>query len=155
MVDASLTNSADSADSALAHPSAAGPMPFVEADRLLKQFDGLSPLQSAQIDRDLVRAALRQVVAQSDYQIFGVCADSLDQASLALQGYTTALGYHPQCNLPPLAGSVYLKYNPRSGLCYADTYRGEHRGVLVSCQSAEPEGLNQMYGHFPLDLWSA
>ncbi|MDP5017066.1 MAG: DUF1824 family protein, partial [Dolichospermum sp.] len=28
-----------------------------------------------------------------------------------------------------------------------------HRGVLVSCQSYQEGGVNEMYGHLPLDLF--
>jgi hypothetical protein len=38
-------------------------------------------------------------------------------------------------------------------LCYLDSYAGHHRGVLVSCQSYQEGGVNEMYGHLPLDLF--
>ncbi|HEY9658957.1 MAG TPA: DUF1824 family protein [Allocoleopsis sp.] len=47
-----------------------------------------------------------------------------------------------------------MKFNPNASSCYADSYTGEHRGVLVSCQSAD-DGINEMYGHLPLDLFLA
>jgi len=124
-----------------------------EADRLLKQFDCLTPNQAERLDRAQLQAALRLVADHSDYQMLGVCADSLAEAQIALQDYASALGYSPEGNLEPLEGAVYIKFNPRSGRCYADTYPGSHRGVLVSCQSADADGINQMYGHLPLNLW--
>lgn len=126
-----------------------------EADRLLKQFDCLPSERSHPIDRTQLRAALQLVAQHSDYQMLGVCADSLAQAQKALKAYATALGYSPEVAVEALQGSVYLKFNPRSNRCYADSYPGDHRGVLVSCQSAEADGINQMYGHLPLDLFTA
>lgn len=126
-----------------------------EADRLLKQFDCLSPDRSHTIDRTYLRAALQLVAQHSDYQMLGVCADSLAQAQLSLQSYAKALGYAPEVAVEAPQGSVYLKFNPRSNRCYADSYPGDHRGVLVSCQSADADGINQMYGHLPLDLFTA
>ncbi len=100
----------------------------------------------------LIRQALILVVSQSDYQILGICADTDTEGIVALKSYAQALGY-PEPNLKDhIYGSVYIKYNPKSGLCYLDAYIGEHRGVLVSCQSASG-GINQMFGHLPLDLF--
>lgn len=130
------------------------PLSLANADRLLKQFDCLTPERAQQIDRHQLQDALRRVAEHSDYQMLGVCADSLAQAQAALQAYALALGYAPEVLLESLEGPVYLKFNSRSGRCYADTYVGEHRGVLVSCQSADTDGLNQMYGHLPLDLFA-
>ena len=50
-------------------------------------------------------------------------------------------------------GPVYIKLNGKNGLCYLDSYSGHHRGVLVSCQSYQEGGINEMYGHLPLDLF--
>lgn len=130
-------------------------MVFSDADQFLRQFDCLTPEAANSADGEKIRLALKQVAEQSDYQILGICAGSFAEATQALQGYATALGYVPSLEtLQPLEGSVYLKFNPRTGLCYIDTYTGEYRGVLVSCQSAEGEGVNQMYGHLPLDLFN-
>jgi len=130
-------------------------MVLSEADQFLQQFDCLNPEFVNSANWDKIRLALKQVAEQSDYQILGICASSFAEATQALQGYATALGYTPALEtLQPLEGSVYLKFNPRTGLCYIDTYTGEYRGVLVSCQSADGDGVNQMYGHLPLDLFS-
>ncbi|NES92001.1 DUF1824 family protein, partial [Okeania sp. SIO2B9] len=37
---------------------------------------------------------------------------------------------------------------------HLESYIGEYRGVLVSCQSAEDTGINGTYGHLPLDLFT-
>jgi Domain of unknown function (DUF1824) len=103
---------------------------------------------------DEVRAALLLVREHSDYQIFGVCADTAAQAIAALHRYLSALGY-PQRPQPTsdLTGAVYLKFNPKNDLCYLSPYEGSDRGVLVSCQSAYEGDINEMFGHLPLKLW--
>lgn len=126
-----------------------------DAHFLLKQFDCLKPsLSFTPTERSQLRQALLQVAERSDYQMLGVCADSLQQGLPALQTYATALGYDVDCQLEAIDGPVYLKFNPKAGSCYASPYVGEHRGVLVSCQSADETGINEMYGHLPLDLFA-
>ncbi|MBF2087919.1 MAG: DUF1824 family protein [Synechococcales cyanobacterium K44_A2020_017] len=126
-----------------------------QAQAMLQQFDydRSDPVASTP---QQVQAALKQVAQHSDYQILGICADHLDQGRTALVAYATALGYPVQPDgLTSIDGPVYIKFNPKTGLLYSDRYVGDHRGVLVSCQSAYAEGLNEMYGHLPLDLFSA
>ncbi|MDG2614648.1 DUF1824 family protein [Thermoleptolyngbya sichuanensis A183] len=125
-----------------------------QAHRLLKQFDcqTAASVQSAE-EKASLREALRLVAQHSDYQMLGVCASSQAEGWAALEQYAIALGYAPQPPAVSLEGPVYLKFNPKSSLCYVDTYPGEHRGVLVSCQSADPDDINDLYGHLPLDLW--
>jgi hypothetical protein len=89
----------------------------------------------------------------SDYQILGVCADTAEQAIAALHTYLQAFGLTDLPVPAAIAGVVYLKYNPKTGLCYLKPYEGEHRGVLVSCQSAYDGDVNETFGHFPLDLF--
>ncbi len=108
-----------------------------------------------------VQAALKAVAQKSEFQIFGVCAGSLGEGVAALEGYTQALGYElPQdLTFGAVEGAAYIKFNPKSGLLYADSYSGdhysgEHRGVLVLCQSVHDDGPIEMYGHLPLDLFS-
>jgi hypothetical protein len=106
------------------------------------------------LDFAQVRQALFQVVEHSDYQIFGICADSAPQAARALKSYLMVLGYSNLPDLLPLPDSpTYLKFNPKSGRLHADTYVGEHRGVLVSCQSAYDGDVNETFGHLPLGLF--
>lgn len=125
-----------------------------KAHRLLKQFDCIQPPSvNSQADFQAIQAALCYVAQHSDYQILGICADSVEQACQALQSYGKALGYAVQFAPEPMAGAVYLKFNPK-GSCYASPYEGKHRGVLVACQSAYSDGINEMYGHLPLDLFA-
>jgi Domain of unknown function (DUF1824) len=100
-----------------------------------------------------VRRALILIASLCDYQILGICADNAEAGKLAMKTYTHALGYEVPSNLPDIEGPVYIKLNGKNGLCYIDSYSGHHRGVLVSCQSQNPGGINEMYGHLPLDLF--
>ncbi len=127
---------------------------FSDAHALLKQIDH-NPQSSTPtiVDRDLVRRALELVTERSDYQIFGVCADSFQQGMTALAGFLTALGYSDIPTLQPIQGTVYIKFKPNSDVCYVEPYNGQHRGVLISCQSYYADGISEMYGHLPLDLF--
>jgi hypothetical protein len=123
--------------------------------QLLRQFTCLDLLsQEPQPEALSVRQALRLVREHSDYQIFGICADSADAAIAVLHTYLQELDY-PEKPVPgnQVDGPVYLKYNPRSQLCYLDGYTGHHRGVLLSCQSAYDGDVNEIFGHLPLGLW--
>lgn len=124
-----------------------------EAHQILKPFDCLKRDEAQSADKSRIREALLTVVRLSDYQILGICADTLAEGRKALEAYAAALGYQPELGGGAIAGAVYIKFNPKSGLCYAEPYMGDHRGVLVSCQSAYESGVNEMYGHLPLDLF--
>jgi len=103
---------------------------------------------------DLVRQALLLVSGLSDYQMLGICADTVTQGLTALKSYLPALGYNAdELSVNPVEGPAYIKFNSKTGLCYASSYPGSHRGVLVSCQSALSNGINETYGHLPLDLF--
>jgi hypothetical protein len=123
------------------------------AHACLKQFDCLQHHAVTPSEPAVIRQALQLVANQSDYQLLGICADTFAEGYQALETYAEALGYARTFSLEPIAGPVYIKFNPKSGLCYVDSYIGEHRGVLVSCQSAYDAGINDMYGHLPLDLF--
>jgi Domain of unknown function (DUF1824) len=139
------------------------------ACQLLRQFtcvpsaspDGM-PTPPA-VDPALVRQAVLVVADHSDYQILGICADGVAAAEAALTGYGRSLGYDLSPLLPlaqhnpaaaSITGPLYVKYNPKLGRCHVDRYIGEHRGVLVSCQSAYDGDINETFGHLPLDLFT-
>lgn len=127
-----------------------------EAQKLLKNYDCMSSkIADSASKKDLVRQAILLVTSNSDYQILGICAETAAQGTLDLESYLQALGYEETLNLPSIDGPVYIKFNPKTGLSYLDSYTGNYRGVLVSCQSAYEGGINEMYGHFPLDLFTA
>ncbi|MBD2386612.1 DUF1824 family protein [Cylindrospermum sp. FACHB-282] len=125
-----------------------------EAKKLLNKFNCLDiapvlkPSEKGSISRALIL-----ITSLSDYQILGICADTAEEGILAMQTYSQALGYEAPNNLPKPEGPVYIKLNGKNGLCYLDSYPGHHRGVLVSCQSYQEGGINEMYGHLPLDLF--
>ena len=125
-----------------------------EAQQLLESFNCIENKSvSSESEKALICQALLLLTKYSDYQILGICADSTSQGLIALQSYAMALGYEPNLNLSTVDGSVYIKFNPNTGLCYVDSYTGTHRGVLVSFQSSEVGEINEMYGHLPLDLF--
>lgn len=125
------------------------------AHQLLKQFDCLQTNPADCPPKETLQTALQTVASKSDFQIFGVCAGSLGEGVNALKAYAQALDYTlpEDYQLDEIEGAAYIKFNPKAGLIYADAYQGDHRGVLVSCQSAYDGGLNEMYGHLPLDLF--
>ena len=130
------------------------PLTVQEAQQILKPFNCVeNKCVNSESEKALLRQALLLLAEHSDYQILGICADTAAQGLSTLKSYAEALGYQPPLDLDPIDGSVYIKFNPKSRLCYLDSYTGTHRGVLVSCQSAYADSINEMYGHLPLDLF--
>lgn len=124
------------------------------AQTLLRKFTCLDRIPPDQIPNlQDVREALLMVREHSDYQIFGICAETADEAITSLHRYLKALHYSQVPVPEPMDGVVYLKFNPKTGYCHLDSYVGSHRGVLVSCQSAYDGDVNETFGHLPLDLW--
>ena len=129
------------------------------AQHLLRQFMCIDLGASTEgLDPETVRSAVQTVAQASEYQIFGVCADNAVQGIKALHAYLEGLGYTARPELAAtagaaIAGPIYIKYNPKLDRCHNDRYIGEHRGVLVSCQSAYEEDVNETFGHLPLDLF--
>ncbi|MEH1921765.1 DUF1824 family protein [Nostoc sp.] len=125
-----------------------------EAKKLLNKFNCLdiAPILDSS-EKVVIRNALILLTKLADYQILGICADTAEEGILAMKTYSLALGYEPPDNLLTPEGPVYIKLNGKNGLCYLDSYSGHHRGVLVSCQSYHEDGINEMYGHLPLDLF--
>lgn len=127
---------------------------LAEAIALLRTFNCVagkaiaSPTEKAQ-----VRQALLQVSQHSDYQILGICAETEATGHQALYSYAQALGHEAPTPTGGPAAPLYIKFNPKTRLCYQEGYDGHHRGVLVSCQSAEETDVNEMFGHLPLDLF--
>ncbi len=125
-----------------------------DAQKILRQFICIDQVTGENAPAPaLVRQALLLVADRSDYQIFGICADSSEQASQALNHYLAALGYELMPEVTAIEGAVYVKFNPKTGRCHTDSYTGQHRGVLVSCHSAYDGDVNETFGHLPLDLF--
>jgi hypothetical protein len=124
------------------------------AQALLKPFNCVdSKTVTSESEKAQIRQALLLLAEHSDFQILGICADTAEQGLAALKTYSAALGYQPDLNLIPIDEPVYIKFNGNTGLCYLDSYTGKYRGVLVSCQSSFEGGINEMYGHLPIDLF--
>jgi hypothetical protein len=127
------------------------------AQNLLEQFTRIeiqSQTQAKEIDE--IRQALLLLADHSDYQMLGICADSLLEALTTLSIYLTKLGYNIDIDsnrINPIKGAVYLKFNGRNQSYYASAYLEKYRGVLISYQSSDEAGVNGTYGHFPLDLF--
>ncbi len=129
-------------------------MTLAQAQTTLRAFTCGDSEPEPHPDLSLVRQALLQVTHHSDYQLLGVCADTADRGIAALQSYLRALGYPSEVDLQEMPGSVYIKFNGKVGSSYLDSYTGTYRGVLVSCQSQFAEGVNETYGHLPLNLFN-
>ncbi|MBC7825617.1 MAG: DUF1824 family protein [Candidatus Parcubacteria bacterium] len=125
------------------------------AQELLRQFICLDREPSSpELDYATVREALFLMVDRSDYQIFGICADNASKGQQALHSYLAALQRDERPEVQATTDdAVYVKYNPKTGLCRAEPYTGNHRGVLVSCQSAYDDDINETFGHLPIDLF--
>jgi Domain of unknown function (DUF1824) len=100
------------------------------------------------------RAALLVLLPAIDRIMIGICARSWAEGVLALQQYSHALNLPELLPTPALAGAIYIKYNPTLSNCYASTYQGLDRGVLIAAQSDDLTRLNEMFGHLPLDLFA-
>lgn len=129
-----------------------------DAQQLLEKFtcNTNSGIISEQ-EKTTIRAALLKLTEASEYQMLGICADSLSEAMTALKSYLTTLSYEKipeEESLTPVEGSVYLKFNGRVQNCYVSSYTEQYRGVLISYQSTDDGGINGTYGHFPLDLFA-
>jgi hypothetical protein len=124
--------------------------------KLLRSFscnDNSTHLTAA--EKNDLRRALLLIISLSDWQNIGVCADNSQQGLAALAIYLEKLGHPVNFALestPSIIESVYIKFNSQKMSYYIDTYIGEYRGVLVSCQG-EDDRIIGTYGHFPLDLF--
>lgn len=127
------------------------------AQKILNEYTclNLKSVQSAD-DKEKVHQALQTLIEASDYQLLGICANSPSEAMKALTAYLQVLGYAIPSDFKPnleVAGAIYLKFNGLKQTCHLDSYQGDYRGVLISCQSSDPEGVNGTYGYLPLDLF--
>lgn len=103
----------------------------------------------------LVKKALLLRVNAAEYTMLGICADSLSAGSAALSSYLDAFGVTVPdviAEASELPG-IFVKYNGRTGSCYASSYAGSERGVIVSCYSPDTNSNNTTYGSLPLDLF--
>jgi len=128
-----------------------------QAQEILKQYSCLEmKAVESESEKELLRQALKLIASLADYLNFGVCADTTEQGFLALQQYLDGLDYKislDSSKASAITGSVYIKFNTNKQSYYLDSYIGNYRGVLVSCQSSVREDVSGTYGHLPLDLF--
>jgi hypothetical protein len=105
-------------------------------------------------EKDRIYGALTIVLNESEFQNLGVCAESHAEGLLALQQYLAAFGEEVQPTCADPGKPLYIKYNGRTQGCYSEPYDGDHRGVIVACYSSYDDGVNETFGHFPLDLFA-
>jgi hypothetical protein len=127
---------------------------IADAERVLWELSDLD-IDSATLERrSQISEALDYLTNQSDYHIFGICANTTDEALRVLQNYAAHFRYELlESNLPAIADGVYIKYNPRSRRYHSDNYKGAYRGVLISFHTDFTDGYSGTHGHFPLDLY--
>jgi Tfp pilus assembly protein PilF len=129
---------------------------LTEARKILDQYsctETKSPASSEETAQ--LQSALLCITQESEWENLGVCADNLEQGLQALASYLKVMGYTP--NFDPATNTVddspvYIKFNTSKMSYFTDSYTGNYRGVLVSCQSEE-DAVAGTYGHLPLDLF--
>ncbi|NET44925.1 DUF1824 family protein [Okeania sp. SIO2B3] len=132
---------------------------IAQAEKILHKFtcQNIKLVESPE-EKAITQAAILLLANLSDYQMLGICAESTTEALSALESYLGALGYNTtlidDSNCRKIEGSIYIKFNGIKESYHLESYTGEYRGVLVSCQSAEDTGVNGTYGHLPLDLFT-
>lgn len=125
-----------------------------KAKKLLAKFACAdTPPQLSAAEKQSISEALLFVAGLSDYQTIGICAETVKQGQQAMESYLAALVRPVTLDLPTKEGPIYLKFNTQKGAWYLDVYSGKSRGVLVACHSTYEDGVNDIYGHLPLDLF--
>ena len=122
---------------------------------LLRDFSCLKPRTVASDEeKQALRQAIYRIVKLSEWHNIGICADTIHQALHTLGAYLKGLesSYRPEMptNIP-FSAAIYLKYNSQKQSYYIDSYAGDYRGVLLSCQGSEE--IMGTYGYFPLNLF--
>jgi hypothetical protein len=132
-------------------------MTTAQAQAVLAPFNCLDTKQIETLEeKAAVRQAVLQLASVTETHMFGILCGDWDGAIAALNSYAAAFGYEPPAVANPgNDDAIYIKFNPRSGLCYASPYPEQHRGVLIAFQSDFEDGINEMCGHLPLDLFEA
>jgi hypothetical protein len=131
-------------------------MTTAQAQAILAPFNCLETKKIESLTEKIaVRQAVLQLASFTDTHMFGILAADWEGAIAALHSYAKAFGYETPAVVNPCNDAVYIKFNPRAGLCYASPYPDGHRGVLIAFQSDLADGINEMCGHLPLDLFEA
>ena len=110
---------------------------------------------SSQAEKEQLQQAVILIVSLSEWENLGVCADNAKVGFATLASYLKALGYEADfdsTSIPASEDPVYIKFSTQKMSHFLDSYSGEYRGILISCQ-AEDEAIAGTYGHLPLDLF--
>ncbi|MGB3692170.1 MAG: DUF1824 family protein [Spirulinaceae cyanobacterium] len=128
-----------------------------EAKKILALYSGTqTKAVNTTKEKERLQQAILLITEQSESENLGICANDSKQGMIALSAYLRALGYDSlteSLSIPQMEQPVYIKYNTQRMSHFLDSYTGEYRGVLISCQ-AEDDEINGTYGYFPLNLFS-
>lgn len=132
-------------------------MTINQALNLLKQYSCIKTKNiNSEAEKTELQQALLLIINESDSYNLGICADNPPQAINTLISYLKAFGHDFIPNSQSVTDfkeKVYLKFKIIDKSYYIDTYSGDYRGVLISCQS-ENDKIIGTYGHFALDLFN-
>jgi len=153
----------------------AGDPALGEAVRTLREFNTndvqrkKQPLLASSYGREILRNAVVKCVREARGPlIMGVCAPDSRSAVKSLRMYAAGLGLEipmPECrvkgvsHVAQVTTGMYIKYNQENGVCFATSYDGDFKGILLTlahpagdaCEGPELE--TQQFAHLPLDLW--
>ncbi len=137
-------------------------MTTAQAQAILAPFNCLTAKSIGDSQEKIaVQQAVLHLASITETHMFGILAADLEGADswcvaiAALHSYAKAFGHEPPAAVNPCSDAVYIKFNPRTGLCYASPYTGSYRGVLIAFQSDFADGVNELCGHLPLDLFES
>jgi len=132
-------------------------MNLSEAVKLLKQYScTLVKIPGSEAEKKELQTAVIDVVNASEWENLGICADNSESGCKILTSYLKALGYPVEFDRALIKASnspVYIKYNTQKLSHHLDSYDGDYRGVLISCQT-ENDAIAGTYGYFPADLFN-
>jgi Domain of unknown function (DUF1824) len=132
-------------------------MSIEQALKILKQYSCIEQkFINSEAEKTELQQALLLVIKESDSYNLGICANNSPEAINTLKSYLKAFGQEfnsDSASVTDMNETVYLKFKILDKSYYIDTYSGDYRGVLVSCQ-AENDKITATYGHFPLDLFN-
>jgi hypothetical protein len=131
-------------------------MTIDQALKLLKQYSCIETKNiNSEVEKTELQQALLLIINESDNYNLGICADNTQEAINTLTLYLKAFGHDfipDSQSVTNLNETVYLKFKIIDRSYYIDSYSGDYRGVLISCQS-ENDKIIGTYGHFPVDLF--
>ena len=132
-------------------------MTVEEALKILREYSCTQiKIPASEAEKQQLQQGVILITKLSEWENLGVCADNSSQGFAVLKSYLKAMGYEANFDSASIStsnDSVYIKYNTQKRSYLIDSYVGEYRGVLISCQS-EDDRVMGTYGHLPLDLFA-